>query len=137
MGGHQGWDGLRPVDVVELLDAAQTRSQVAWRDQSAGSAMALVVSTLAAHGRMNRFLASSARRVDPNAVAHVRAVLEPLVLQIRANTALPAVVVGHCYQYLAAAREQLHRITEALVASAWAPSPDMPGRWAQRGLTPV
>ena len=128
---------LRPVDVVELLDAAQTQLQRAWRDRSTGSAMALVVSTLAARGRMNRFLAANAHRVDPELIGQTRAFLEPLAMRIRANTGMPAIVVGQCYQYIAAAREQLHRLTEALVASTWAPCADVPGRWAQRDFTPA
>lgn len=128
---------LRPVDVVELLDAAQTQLQRAWRDRSTESAMALVVSTLAAHGRVRRFLAANAHRVDAELIGQTRGFLEPLATRIRANTATPAIVVDQCYQYIAAAREQLSRVTEALVASTWAPCADMPGRWAQRDLTPA
>ena len=130
---------LQPIDVMDLLDAAERQLKTTWRNQSPFVAMALIVSTLAAHGRMMRFLTDTARytKVDAELLARARWQLEGMAQSVRTNAGVPPVVVGQCYRYLNAAREEMRRVTVALVESHWVPSQDLPGAWRPRDATPI
>ncbi len=130
-------EGVRAVEVTESLDAATQCLQAAWAGGSRAQSMALVIATMAAHGRMSRYLegVEYRRQADPVMLARVRWCLEGQVDAVKANTRSVAIAIGRCHMYLNAARTELQRVTEAVIENQWQRSGEFPGRWARRDAT--
>ena len=133
-GGARSLGEVRPEDIVELLDETSALLRGVWREGTAARAMALVVSTLATHGRMMRYLVAveAAGEVDPVGIARMRWALGSLAQQVREATCVTPIAIKRCHQYVEAAGRELRRVGEMLVEAAWEPSGERPGGFSRR-----
>lgn len=101
-------------------------------------AMALVVATLATHGRMQRLLIDleSDLRLRPKVLARAREWLGLFADTVRGDPAEHPATVERCGRYLVAAQGELQRLGKAMVAAAWRPDPQLPGRWSPQDTQP-
>ena len=110
---HLGLDGMqsrgvgsgrevRLDSVIELLEQSSVLLRAAWRETTPPRALALVVSTLATHGRMMRYLATleTMVRVDTVGLARMRWALGNQAEGVRTNAGVPPIAIKRCHQYI-------------------------------------
>ena len=125
-------------DAMEAIAGANELLYVARNEPNPYRAMALVVATLATHGRMQRLLADieGDSRVARKVLARAREWLGLFADTVRSDPAEHPATIERCGRYLDAAQGELQRIGKALVAAMWKPDPRLPGRWSALDTAP-